>query len=620
MANTYDPNTGTIYDVSKQIVNIETTSQNQVVEAIFSTAAEGATASAAVEPQVTINGNPVANTTPLNVGFGSFAALQATAPKAQPQVVNGNQVIVDEQKIVNDQLLRTEQKLVNDAYADQAVADEFAAAAKKYAENAAKPATAPSTTTTSKKITSTSTLKESLSALEKQTNLSLRMWPFGELCHIKHKFSYGENGNAYYMVLVLLVHGFSYDVIHATIRPDQNKFVLDEHFIRDFLALKNDPVISKFLPKTPAWKMGCFKDVGAYGVTDAGNAASAASSPIYGSEESAGKYSHNLLDRIHPGISKSIEKTCIAIKTHSWLALPKGAFGSLRRLVAAINGAVEAFNELISDIYQGCLDIIKSAYAFVNAQIVRIQKLILSWIDENIISLDLLCLILDAIQVLMDDINFFTSLFGMEGSFMNYLNTFQNYLNVTSQFVSNPFSAISSFLPSNVKNILDTVNQIGQDPNGYLADKLNNYGYGAVLTALQGNIVGALVNKFGPQYASITPLGNILSKATAIYGRFNGQFAATPATMGPNIYTRTDDVKTDVNGNPLTVKTVAPKNISDVIVNSATTTSDKIGNDITKLKNSVGDIAPALGDVGHDISTTLGNIKTSVTDFFTGKK
>jgi hypothetical protein len=541
----------------------------------------------------------------------------SVAPTVEPQVINGNQVILDEQRVIND------------AYADQAVAQEFAnnaeadrlAAAEidpKFAKTAAKPSTAPETTTTTKNVTNTSTINESLSSLEKQTNLSLLMWPFGELCHIKHKFCYGENKNAYYMVLVLLVHGFSYDVIHATIRPDQNKFVLDENFIRDFLSLKNDPVISKFLPKTPAWKMGCFSDVGAYGVTTAGNAASAASSPIYGSEESAGKYSHNLLDRIHPGISKSIEKTCIAIKTHSWLALPKGAFGSLRRLVAAINGAVEAFNELISDIYQGCLDIIKAAYAYVNAQIAKMQKLILSWIDENIISLDLLCLILEAIQVLMDDINFFTSLFQMEGSFMNYLNTFQNYLNVTSQFVSNPFAAISSFLPSNVKTILDTVNQIGQDPNGFLADQLNNYGYGAVLTALQGNIVGALVNQFGPQYASITPLGNILSKATAIYGRFGGQFAAQPATMGPNIYTGTNGVKTDVNGNPITVKTVAPKNISDVIVNSANRTSDRIGNDVTNLQNSVGDIGSALGDVGKDISTTLGNVKTSISNFFTG--
>jgi hypothetical protein len=64
----------------------------------------------------------------------------------------------------------------------------------------------------------------------------------------------------------------------------------------------------------------------------------------------------------------------------------------------------------------------------------------------------------------------------MNGSFMTYLNTFQQYLNVGSQFVSNPFSTASQFLPSNVKNIIDTVNQIGADPNGFLADKLNNYG------------------------------------------------------------------------------------------------------------------------------------------------
>jgi hypothetical protein len=266
------------------------------------------------------------------------------------------------------------------------------------------------------------------------------------------------------------------------------------------------------------------------------------------------------------------------------------------------------------------MDAIKAAYAAINQYIVKIQKAIISFINEYIIDIGLLCDILDALQFIMDDINFFTSLFQMEGSFMNYLNTFQNYLNITSQFVSNPFSTISAYLPSNVKSIIDTVNQVGQDPNGFIADKLANYGYSYVLDALQGNIVGALVNKFGPQYASMTPLGNYLSKATAVYGRFGGQFAATPATMGPNIYTGSDGVKKDGNGNPLTQPVITQKDVSNIVLKSIKNSGAKIQSDFQDLQTSLGNVGTALNDVGSDISSTLGNAKTSVTNFFTGKK
>jgi len=211
-----------------------------------------------------------------------------------------------------------------------------------------------------------------------------------------------------------------------------------------------------------------------------------------------------------------------------------------------------------------------------------IQKKIMSIIND-IIPLDFICLILDTLQVLMDDINFFTSLFQMSGPFLNYLNTFQNFLNQASNFVSNPFSTIYAYLPSDVKNIIDTVNQIGTDPNGFIADKLNNYGYGYVLNALQGNLVAAAVNKFGPQYASITPLGNILSKATAIYQRYGAQYPPTPAVIGPSIFTGTDGRSLNTNSNP-----IAQRNISHSAVSDVSQATQNLGTNIGNIIGGVG--------------------------------
>lgn len=419
---------------------------------------------------------------------------------------------------------------------------------------------------------STKKLKRSdIKYLEKQTNLSLLPYPFGELCYIKHCFS-NLNTNTYYLLLSMLVYGFDYNVLTSTKDPKQNKSVIDLNFINDFRLMVNDPVISKFLKKTPAYSKGCFDNIGCFGVTHGVNANRQTVSPITGPTQHTSSLVENLLEKIHPGATQELENFCNKIRTRAWMSLPKGSFGSLASIVSKLNGVLEAFQAIISDLYQGCIEIIQKMYAAINGIVSQIQKKLLSLIND-IIPLDLLCLILDTLQVLMDDINFFTSMFQMSGSFLNYLNTFQNYLNTASQLVSNPFATIQSYLPSDVTNIIDMVNQIGADPNGYLADQLNNYGYGYVLNALQGNLVGAIVNKYGAQYASITPLGNILTKGTAIYSRFGGQFPPMPATMGPNIYTGSSGTTNiDINGNPF-------NNIGQTFVS-----------DFNNLTNSIGDL------------------------------
>lgn len=392
--------------------------------------------------------------------------------------------------------------------------------------------------------------KKDIKDLEKQTNLSLLPWPFGELCYIKHCFS-NLNSNTYYLLLSMLVYGFDYKVLTSKIVPEHDKAVIDLNFINDFKLMANDPVISKFIRKTPAYAKGCFDNVGCFGVTHAVNGANQSSSPISGPTSNQSSLVTSLINKIHPNATQELESFCNKIRTHAWLSLPKGSFGSLSSIISKINGVITAFQTIISDVYQGCIQLVQKMYAVVNGIINKAQKALLDLVNK-IIPLDLLCLILATLQTLLDDVNFFTSLFQMSGPFLNYLNTFQNYLTSASQLVSNPFATIQSYMPPQVNNIINMVNQIGADPNGYLADHLNNYGYGYVLNALQGNLMGAIVNKYGPQYASITPLGNALTQATAVYSRFGGQFPSMPATMGPNIYTGNESkTKTDVNGNPI---------------------------------------------------------------------
>jgi hypothetical protein len=402
------------------------------------------------------------------------------------------------------------------------------------------------------------------------------------------------NANIKFLLLNFLVYGFDYQVMIADLQKGQTKKVIDKNFIKDMQNMVNDIDCVKILKKTPAYAKYSFDNVGAFGVTHAVNASQQSSSPITGPSQNTPSLVTDLMEKIHPGSVKELETICNKIRTHSWLSLPKGAFGSLGRIIQGINKVVESFEAMISNIYQGCIRVVQQVYAQLNGIVVSIQKKILGVINR-IIPLDLLCLILETIQVLLDDVNFFTSLFQMSGPFLNYLNTFQNYLNITSQFVSNPLSTVMAYMPQNIQNIINTVNQIGSDPNGFLADQLNNYGYGYVLNALQGNILGAIVNKYGPQYAAVTPLGNLLTKGTAIYSRFGGKFPNMPATMGPNVYVG-DQTKNpvDVNGSPL-------DNLTRIFKNQYDTTTTSLCANVNEFDSGITDIGAGFSGLGTDV-------------------
>ena len=446
--------------------------------------------------------------------------------------------------------------------------------------------------------------KKELEQLEAATGLSnntllgiLHGVPHSELGVVK--FHYCQNNiNKYYLFLNMLVYGFDNKIMSAWSNYHCT-YVIDKPFVNDFFALANDPHIGKsILEKTPAGKKGCFEGVGLLGANEI-NSDRQPNNPATGPSSSHPSLVTDLMEKIHKGSVAELEDFCNKIRTHAWLSMPKGSFGSLSRLIAGINGVVEAFQKIVNDIYNGMIYYIQKVYAVINGVIGELQKQFMQMLDK-IIPLDLLCLLLDTFQTILDDVNFFTSLFNMSGPFLNYLNTIQNYMNTTSSFVSNPFSTVSAFFPPQVQNVINQFNQIGTDPGGFLSDQLANYGYSYVATALQGNIVGALTNKLGPQYAAFNPVGNYLAKAGAIYNRY-GQgaklFPPVAASMGPNLY---NGGRTDAFGNP-----IDPGDLGQILSQDF----QNVGNAFTTLGGGVSavgvDIGTGLSKVGNTLKKYL---------------
>lgn len=434
--------------------------------------------------------------------------------------------------------------------------------------------------------------------LEKQTLLTTTQE--GVNCLHTLKFHHSKYEAMYNVYLLILING---NKAVGTKSTFVNKLgitgtinITVDHFREVYLLAQTKPY-KLFKTASKAGKDGAFETFQSAGIQSAMCQRQLSDNPVTGPKKNSPSLVEYALNKIHPKFTESLEKYCNMIKTHAYLSLPAMSFGSLQRVVAGLNGVVGAFQKVIFSVYKGVMNMIKQFYAAINAIMATIQKEIISLI-EQIIPLDLICLILETVQVIMDDISFFSSLFGQSGSIFQYLNTFQTYLNQASTLVSNPFSTLSAYMPPEIKNIIDMVDQIGSDPSGFLTDQLSNFGYAWAVNALQGDILGAVINKYGAQYAAIGPVSQLLNSGEN-YQRNLEYYPPTPAVIGPNINLSNSKVR-DQNGN--------------IYPNPTVCTLENLGisGAITDLGNSVNTLGSAVSDLGTAVSGDINNLAKNV--------
>ena len=301
--------------------------------------------------------------------------------------------------------------------------------------------------------------------------------------------------------------------------------VTDNHF-RTFLCIANDPRWAIIKTQTPAGQSSAFEPAGSQGVTTVLNPQRLDNNPVTGAQKKSPSLVEYALNKIHPKFTEELENYCMLIKTRAYLALPAMAFGSVQQAVSFVNGVVSAFQGIIFSVYKGIIKLIQQFYAYINGVIQKIQNMLISLI-EQIVPLELICMLLEAVSVILDDISFFGSLFGMSGSIFNFINTIQGYIGQASSIISNPFGYLTSFIPPDIQNVINMVNQVGSNPGAFLTQQLSNFGYANALNLLQGNIIQSIMSKYGSQYAAVGPLSQLAT---------NPNLPTLPTIIFPNIF------------------------------------------------------------------------------------
>ena len=353
--------------------------------------------------------------------------------------------------------------------------------------------------------------------------------------------------------------------------------------------------ITKIFKKTPAFKDKFFEDIGEAGTTILANSERLPSNPLSGSSKHTPSLVERMLNKIHPKFSQELEKYVNVLKGKVYLALPSGFLGSIQYAISYINGIVTAVAQQINEIYQGALKAIREFIAAIDSIMGMIMQTLLSLLDR-IIPLEIICLILDIISLFAGDLTFITNFFSHSLKISDVLKAFNIGDPGIANFLSDPVNSLKSFLPDDIKNIVDIAESVANDPMGYLGDVLTEYGYSYMAKYLEGDIMGGVLDQFGSQAPILYPISGIMKK----YG-FSGKIQLTdPNEPSPNV--------------------VLPAIITETRKN-VKKTFDSLGRSTEKLTNT---IDQGVYDVGQGVSDTFGlgslNQRTNNLNFGDGER
>jgi len=371
---------------------------------------------------------------------------------------------------------------------------------------------------------------------------------------------------------------------------------------------KENHLLETLQKQTPAGQKGELVTGGLLGI-DALLTSNMFQNPITGPPQNTHGLIAGLLNDIHPGMVDSIENFCNIIRTRSYLSLPPAAFGGLQTFLYKVQGAVQNFIQSLYNIYHGALIMMQRFARLINSLLNSLNQFIYDFITQNLgIPLDLICAVLGAFQSLLDDVGFFSQLFGAGDSMFNTLNSIQTVVNYAAQglnYAYNPIS-LAGLIPG-VNNVFSALNQLDSDPEAFLGHLITNFGFskGAGIKAIQ--IANAILLHYGLE-SQLGPLAPIaLSQGVA--GN-SSQWYRTGNT-GTNGFGNL--AYGNVIPNPGYIDPDNPFSFLDVNSNPY---FNKAKTNLADFKTNVEAIPGAVGPAVSDITAIPGNIANSVGNFF----
>jgi hypothetical protein len=392
------------------------------------------------------------------------------------------------------------------------------------------------TTQTNQSVVNSAAVKQiiekgNFTVLEKMSGLT------SEELLILRNTGYPNQPKQYCCALLILVYGYNSinitisGLISSAVFPNALEGRITPTFYNDFVdpdhgVLRNIGLLESAKSKSPAGKAKELerKSNSSHWLRNMGGRA--VTNPASGSSLNLPSWAADALNRASAEASaaraagtqtgntfvEDLQSVCESISTRAYLkCLSMGSFGGFQEAVAYVSGMIQNFYDALYDFYQGMKLMMLQAQLFIAQQITDLQLLFTSrFLSKRVqFFLALVCMILKAVQTLLDDIGFFASILGGSDSLFKALNAVQTVVNWGSQildYIQNPItSLLPALFPKQALAITKFINDIGKIPDQFLGSLLKTFSAGKRMN----NTALAIINTIVKRYCLGSQLGGL---------------------------------------------------------------------------------------------------------------
>lgn len=234
----------------------------------------------------------------------------------------------------------------------------------------------------------------------------------------------------------------------------------------------------------------------------------------------------DVVERVSPKFAATIEGTYKTLKIENLSHLPNQIMGSIKNILTAADALLAMPLQIISDLYQGLMDIMKA----VSDAVDQIMSMVMDFffgpggLLDSILPISQILAFLEAISELAAEFGGIAGTFLGSNPISGFANSIQSYAGQLGGFLQNPVNLVTSYMPQQVtqglyaiRNPQTLLNQI-MPPE--LSEKFatlskitgfgfnGNMGFGleSVLSGLKGGVITSILTNFANQYAILTPL------------------------------------------------------------------------------------------------------------------
>jgi len=233
-----------------------------------------------------------------------------------------------------------------------------------------------------------------------------------------------------------------------------------------------------------------------------------------------------LVEKVNPEFAARLETSFKSDKIKNLANLPGQIVGSIRSLLTAADAILSLPLVLLSDLYNGLLEIMQEISNLVDEVISSVIDFFFGpgGLLDSILPITEILEFLDAIAELASEIQGISTIFLGANPIAGYALSLQTYANQLNGVISNPTNLLVSYLPPQVSEGLYIIRNPQQLVNNILPPELTQqfaklsqitgfgfngnmgYGFEAVLEGLQGGVVSSILSKFAGQYGILAPL------------------------------------------------------------------------------------------------------------------